>query len=371
MSIPQNPHSITIQEALAGFAGDFDASEKNTLKAYVHAIKAFGAFLKGDLGWDLESCTLSDLTDQTTLQYLDWLRHGPVAISTGTYGIRRASLYRFLKYWRVWEAIPTRRADISPIAESPDHEPEEALESQTSRTPSDFGDRMLEAVMTWQVPALGAGRINDHLLRLEVLRARALIAILRSTALRVSDTCSLTRTLFEKAKENGGSFQVEMPKTHFQAHCFLNGETIEIVDAYRSERQDSSPWLFIQHGRTIKEPRNDLAIETRVRGYGSPLGPYGARDIVAKVARMAGYDLNYIKIKVSPLAFRLWHIDQLKSLGLPPAYIQSVLGHNHQETTARLLLSADPGPDNSTPILDVKNPVTIADVERRLQLRRS
>ena len=98
--------------------------------------------------------------------------------------------------------------------------------------------------------------------RIETRRTRALIHVLRATALRAGDVSTLTRTDVRLAQQTGGHLRIEMAKTRLAAHVVLGEETLAAIDAYLNERRDDSPWLFIQHGRTGAPSRKrDLSTE--------------------------------------------------------------------------------------------------------------
>jgi integrase len=110
---------------------------------------------------------------------------------------------------------------------------------------------------------------------------------------------------------------------------------LDAVDAYLKERNDTSPWVFIQHGRTSSPPRrrspSTEAYRRRKKGYGAQMSPGLVRKIVLRVARKAGY--NPKKEFVSAHAFRHWHAQRLIRLGASIDQVQSVLGHARAQTT--------------------------------------
>ena len=362
MEFPPCVTSPTIKEALAGFDSSFSGSSKNTRNTYIHSIKLFAEFLEDQLGWDLTTRCVADLSSGTTLQYLGWLNQPRTSAAIKTYS---AALNRFLKYTGMQVSIPQKTL-LSPAQPEITQE-DDKLKTEACTVPADFGDVMLIAALAWPLPPLDAGRTNRRLARLEVLRARALVAILRSTALRIADACSLSREIYEYAKLNGGSFQFEMTATQTFAHCHLGADTIEIVDSYLAERQDDSPWLLIQHGRTITLATRLSAAGDKARGYGARLGPYGARDIIARVAQMAGYDLSNSGKNISTQGFRYWHIQQLKAAGLSIIEIQTVLGHAHAETTKNLLSTIGSEEKGHNQIVDERIKEAIDSAENRLQ----
>ena len=179
------------------------------------------------------------------------------------------------------------------------------------------------------------GARKRHKLRMETLRAQALVYVLRATALRAGDVCELTHPQVELAKSVGGYLSIQMRKTGLAAHVVLGEAAIEAIERYLKERDDASPWIFIQHGRNAAPPKkrslSEEAYRFRTKGYGAQISPGLVRRIVLRVAKQAGY--NPKKEFVSAHAFRHWHAQRLIDLGASIDQVQSVLGHARAQTT--------------------------------------
>ena len=128
---------------------------------------------------------------------------------------------------------------------------------------------------------------------------------------------------------------IAMRKTGLLAHVVLGKNTLDAIDTYLKERNDESPWIFIQHGRTAAPPRRrSLSAEgyrRRRKGYGAQMGTGLVRKIVINVAKSAGY--NPKREFVSAHSFRHWHAQRLIRLGASIDQVQSVLGHARAQTT--------------------------------------
>jgi integrase len=261
--------------------------------------------------------------------------------SPATIKLYLQALNRLLRFWwfREW------------LSFSPEQEVEarKALQIQRSRdrrertptrspdVPSDFGDRMLEAVDDLPLPTIVEvpNPSDRRKIRLETQRAQALIHTLRASALRAGDVCALTRSQMELAKRNNGYLAIAMRKTGLSAHVVFGNAALDAIDSYLDERNDASPWIFIQHGRTGSPPRrrspSPEAYRRRRKGYGAQTNPGLVRKIVLQVARRAGY--NPKREFVSAHAFRHWHAQRLIRLGASIDQVQSVLGHARAQTT--------------------------------------
>lgn len=162
---------------------------------------------------------------------------------------------------------------------------------------------------------------------LEALRTRALISLLYSSALRVSDICRLTRQDLSRVPEGGGILEIRMKKTGRKAFVFVSGFTRKAVREYLYTRQDDRPHLLISHGRGR---RGDAGILDREK-YGFPLPERSAHKSVTAIAKIAykGRRPGF----VGPHAFRHWHGQRLRLMGVPIDQIQAILGHSSPAVT--------------------------------------
>jgi integrase len=114
-----------------------------------------------------------------------------------------------------------------------------------------------------------------------------------------------------------------MRKAGLLAHVVLGKNTLDAIDAYLKERNDESPWIFIQHGRTSAPPRRrSLSAEgyrRRKKGHGAQMGTGLVRKIVINVAKSAGF--NPKREFVSAHSFRHWHAQRLIRLGASIAQV--------------------------------------------------
>jgi integrase len=350
----------SIQQAIDAFFSDFDFGEdgERTYLSYRSGARAFLRFVEEHETLDLNA-SIAVLPSSVTADFRAWLQAAehsgpgrpgeegsPISRSYSPASVKLylQALNRLLRFWwfRQW-------LSFSPEEES---EARRALQIQRVRgrrertrtrspdVPSDFGDRMLEAASTLPLPTAEA--ISDprqrRRMRLEVLRAQALIHTLRATALRAGDLCGLTHSQIELARVNNGYLAVPMRKTGLPAHVVLGEAVLSAIDAYLKERNDDSPFVFIQHGRTGAPPRkrspSPEAYRGRKKGYGAQISTGLVRKIVLKVARRAGY--NPQKEFISAHAFRHWHAQRLIRLGASIDQVQSVLGHARAQTTKEI-----------------------------------
>ncbi|OGO08355.1 MAG: hypothetical protein A3K46_04545 [Chloroflexi bacterium RBG_13_60_9] len=176
---------------------------------------------------------------------------------------------------------------------------------------------------------------KNRLAVLKTLRSRALVHFLRATALRIGDACRFTKSEFLNAKAHDGYFTLQMQKTGSLAHCFLGEGAIGAVEQYLKERADSSPWIFIQHGRMGKaRTGTSQFFRTAVKGYGARISPKTAWEIIRRIGRQA-YGQKTTQF-ISPHAFRHWHAQSLIRAGAQLEDVQSVLGHSTPVITKQI-----------------------------------
>jgi integrase len=356
--LSQSP-SPTIEDGVAAFFDEFDFGEGSdrTRLSYRSGARVFLRFV--DQHETLTPRTpLAMLPSSVTADFNAWMQTadhtGPgieaneggqpthKGYSPSTRRLYLQALSRLLRFWwyREWlvfspeeesgarEALQIRRT----------REERRRVQTRSDQVPPDFGDRMLEAAGALPLPT--EAEISDpserRKARLETLRAQALIHALRATALRAGDLCSLTRADVDLARETSGHLRLEMAKTGLAAHVVLGGTALEAIETYFRERDDASPWVFIQHGRTGAPPRrrnhSPEAYRRRRRGYGARLGAGSIRQIVVRLAVRAGYDPEKDQF-ISTHAFRHWHAQRLIDLGASIDQVQAVLGHARAQTT--------------------------------------
>lgn len=321
----------TLAIAIETFKRNVQFRNENTRRLYHRGIDAFAEYIAavGSLDAPVES-----LRKDTAAGFTGWMAQEK-GYAAPTQRLYAAVLRAALRYWRAnfdgWISFTREEeqeaARTSLIGELEENEPRHA------RLPEDFGNRMLQAALEMPVPAA-------PLDRLEVLRLRALIATLRATALRVGDVLRLTRADLADAAAQNGRLEVKMEKTGLTAHVRLGEQAILLIQTYLAARDDNSPWLFIQHGKSARRRKNSAAFFRSARkGYGARLSTTSAWRIVQGLAASAGLDRS--EQFTSPHAFRHWHAQRLIDQGVSLENVQAVLGHSTPATT-RIVYAPEP-----------------------------
>jgi len=353
-------HFPTIEQAVEKFFNEFGFGDegKRTRLSYRSGANAFLSFIDESEELDRES-SISSLPASISTDFNTWLQQashtGPgrpgdddISRPAKGYSVSTRRLYlqalaRLLYFWRHHNMITFSPEDeiyarkALQIQRSSDDQ--RSVQTRSDKVPTDFGNVMLKAAYKkLPLPTVAEAKSDNEFrkVRLDTLRARALIHVLRATALRAGDISSLARNDMVMAEQNAGYIKFEIAKTKKSAHIILGNYCFASIEEYLRERNDISPWLFIQHGSSgspsKKKSVSVADFQRRQRGYGARLGTGTIRKIVIDLAMSAGYDPGKDEF-VSTHAFRHWHAQKLIDLGASIDEVQSILGHARSETT--------------------------------------
>jgi site-specific recombinase XerD len=173
--------------------------------------------------------------------------------------------------------------------------------------------RLLEA------PKPSTGEMKD-------LRNKAILELLFSTGLRVSELCSLNRDQFNEAKSGEISIRGKGGKIRV---VFISDDAKKIVKGYLDKRVDTEEALFIGIGNLYSGIISRRGRDERMQVPDSPrLTPRSIERIVKFYAIKAG-----ISKKVTPHVIRHCFATDLLSNGADLRSVQSLLGHSSITTT--------------------------------------
>ena len=295
---------------------------------------------------EITRTSLSELHPTVLAEFLGWLkkdeRNGHQGYSDSSVQVYLSAVRNLLKFWRTYELITFSSDQENAAIEGSRTKVRKSTRSRSlaNKVPEQFGETMLRQAASIPLPSSGSAKKHLRLQRLNVLRTRAVIYTLAASALRVSDLVRLKKMDLLPARR-GETVKIISKKTGLPSEIFLHDDVLSVIDAYTKERDDVSPWLFIQHGRAGKKvtPASVQAFmrEEVRRGYGQRLSEHTIREIVKDVAIRAGYlekdGSNPNELYCSPHAFRHEYANRLRQLGVPLADIQDVLGHADPSTT--------------------------------------
>lgn len=259
-----------------------------TIENYEHYIDRFLGFAKTE--------NPKDITDDLLREYRLWLNRqsaGNAAAKAGdslkkkTQNYYLIALRSFLKYLM-------KRGVVSL---SPD-------KIELAKTP----ERSLDLISRVELDRLMNAPKDDDV---KTLRDKAILELLFSTGLRVSELCSLTRDLDLKSDEFSVRGKGEKVRV-----VFLSNEARAAVKKYLDKRKDMDDALFIQFGKNAAA-KNDLK-----------LTPRSVERIIKHYAIKAG-----ITKKVTPHVIRHSFATDLLQNGADLRSVQMLLGHANIGTT--------------------------------------
>ena len=164
-------------------------------------------------------------------------------------------------------------------------------------------ERLLEA------PILG----SRNKLTLVQLRNKAILELLFSTGLRVSELANLE---IENVNLKQDEFSIRGKGGKMRV-VFLNDESKEWIKKYLDKRTDTLPYLFVGHDRAGNSREETKAISSR-----------SIQRIVEKYAREAG-----ITKRITPHVLRHTYATTLLRNGADIRSVQAMLGHSSITTT--------------------------------------
>lgn len=272
-----------------------------TIQNYDHYLSVFIEFIKKD--------SPEDITDESVKNFRLWLNRQQITkdrtVSRKTQNFYLIAIRAFLKYLarQGVKSLPAERIELARI-------PERSLELITHAELK----RILEAP-----------KGND----IRALRDRAILELLFSTGLRLSELCSLKRDIDLSIDElsvrgKGGKIRV----------VFVSDNAKKILKEYLSKREDMSDALFVPLS-SIKKAKNsknkignnskDTKKENEEFGY---LNKRSVERIVKHYTVKAG-----ISKRVTPHTMRHMFATDLLSNGADLRSVQALLGHSSISTT--------------------------------------
>jgi len=257
---------------------------------------------------------VEDISDEVVRQYRLWLNRLVPTLSKKTQNYHLVALRAFLKYLsrRDIESLSAERIDLVKV-------PERDLDLITE----DELERLLDAPTT---PPDGG---------LKALRDKAILELLFSTGLRVSELCNLNIDSINLKREEfsirgkGGKVRV----------VFLSDTAKQSLKDYLDARADINEALFIRiskgGGGKSDSRRMPPSAEGGIRPQGKQISdsdyrltPRSIERIIKHYAIKAG-----ISKKVTPHIIRHCFATDLLSAGADIRSVQSLLGHSNISTT--------------------------------------
>ena len=275
--------------------GDYLEIEKNRSKRTRDNYAFYlGRFAKWASGKGVDK--VKDVNLELVRQFRLWLnrlkdKHGNL-LKKNTQNYHLIALRAFLKY--------LSKRDIESMA---------AEKIELAKQP----DRHVEFLEVKEVDRLLSGPMKSKAPEIIKLRDRAILELLWSTGLRVSELCGLE---LEDVNFNRGEFSVQGKGSKWRV-VFFADDAKECLKKYLGKRRDTSPMLFVSHDRA-QSGRSEL----------KGLSPRSVQRLVDKYGKMAG-----ITKRISPHTLRHSFATDLLINGADLRSVQSLLGHASVTTT--------------------------------------
>ncbi len=277
----------------------------NTIENYDRYLSRFLDFLKLD--------DPSDITDESVRMFRLWLnrqstgnnRYKDLTLTRKTQNYYLIALRAFLKYLARQEikTLPSERIELAKVTE-----------------------RSLDLISHGELTRLLESPKGTEL---KDLRDKAILELLFSTGLRVSELCSLTSDIDLRSDElsirgKGGKVRV----------VFLSEEAKKYVRRYLEARKDMNDALFVQVGKEVQDkgPKKGISADRQEKPRKTmethALTQRSIQRIIKQHAIKAG-----ISKKVTPHVMRHMFATDLLSNGADLRSVQTLLGHANIGTT--------------------------------------
>ena len=263
-----------------------------TVRNYDHYLTRFLEYAKVD--------DPKEVTETQVREYRLWLnRQAGTKVGRNVETLKRKTqnyyliaLRAFLKYLRKRgvESLNPERIELAKV-------PERSLDLISSAELT----RLIEA---------------PDLTTLSGLRDRAILELLFSTGLRVSELCSLSQEDVDLSRDE---FSIRGKGDKVRV-VFLSDTARNAIRAYLKERKDFDDAMFIQYGKNAKH-NDEKNIDLR-------LTPRSVQRIIKRYATISG-----ITRKVTPHKLRHCFATDLLSNGADLRSVQALLGHANIATT--------------------------------------
>ncbi|MDO8571752.1 MAG: tyrosine-type recombinase/integrase [bacterium] len=263
-------------------------------------VQNYGFYLNRFLDWaKKQGITRPDAVSLDVVRnYRLWLNRQPgkTPLKKNTQNYHLIALRSFLKY--------LAKRDVKTLA------PEKIELAKTSQRTVGFldGDD-LERLLT--------SPLKTHDTEIIKKRDRAILEVLFSTGLRVSELSSLKRDTINLGKDE---FTVKGKGDKYRI-VFLSSRAREHIKIYLDLRKDILPPLFLRHDRAFNPKRSDEDADFF-------LTPRSIQRLVQKYAKIAG-----VTKKITPHVMRHSFATDLLMNGADIRSVQSLLGHASITTT--------------------------------------
>lgn len=296
----------------ASFLESAGSRSLKTATTYLAALRYFADWVQTGqrAGFDLQQSwplNPASLTTEWVLKFNEALRSARAQNTSRTY---MAALLSFFGYLVSIDQLPAGLS-LEKVRERLKRQRKTALRPSSKVVNMDTVRQHIPLIVahycTLPLPSPSHDPYNR---RLSLLRDRALVTVLYSTAVRISEAVALDR----RHVANGRAEDVLITGKGGRSRTihFLDYAR-EAIRAYLAARTDNNPALFVSHSR---------------RANGRRLTTRSVQRVVASAVTALGFDAS-----LTPHDFRHYRATELLREGVPVEVVQEYLGHADISTT--------------------------------------
>lgn len=245
------------------------------------------------------------LRTATILSFRNWLLANRSVSTTNTY---MAAVLGYLNFLDGQDRLPDE-VQLGKLQRQLARRPVDRNVAETV-IDLDIARQEMPRIVTYYEQISLPGENDQHNRRLSLLRDRALVSVLYSTAARLSEVVALNRNNVD----NGNSpYAIITGKGGRARTIHIRDYARRSIRSYLVERQDSNPALFVAHSRNARNAR---------------LSATSAHNVVKRAVSALG-----LHDSLSAHDFRHFRATQLLREGMPLEVVQEYLGHKDISTT--------------------------------------
>jgi site-specific recombinase XerD len=255
--------------------------------------------------WPLRS---DGLTTETILDYRNWLLSNRSRATVTTYMAAVTGYFNFLDgYDRLPDTVQLGKLQRQMARRQVERNQAESV------IDLDLARQDIPKVIAYydSLPLLPEN--DQYNRRLSLLRDRAIVKMLYSTAARISEVVALNRA---NVSQGRAAYATIIGKGNKGRTLHIRSYAREAVVAYLSERRDTNPALFVSHSRNSASARLSIT---------------SVHNVVKRAVRALS-----LHESLSAHDFRHYRATQLLRAGMPLEVVQEFLGHADVTTTRNI-----------------------------------
>lgn len=296
-----------------GFLREAGAQSMKTEMTYRSALRLFADWLQhfrktGYTTEDIWPLSPAQLTTEVVLEFRSWLLANRSRATVTTYV---AAVVGYLNYLDGYDKLP-EQVQLGKLGRQMARRQIERNQAE-SVIDLDIARQEIPRIISYY-DELPLPPENDAFnRRLSLLRNRAIVKVLYSTAARISEVVSLNKTNVSFGRSE---YATVIGKGNKGRTLYFRDYAREAIRAYLAERTDGNPALFVSHSRNSQSARLSIT---------------SVHNVVKKAVKALGLDPS-----LSAHDFRHYRATHLLRSGMPLEVVQEFLGHADVTTTRNI-----------------------------------